>query len=251
MAANKRDNPKSSDYFSDVKAAQKQDKPNVSNLVDALRSDMVPASDALPARESVLHRETLRIIVGIVLGVIVISFIFYLLIGPGRPILEHNLSILAHNATTPSPTVTQTLVSSTKTPSQPTITANSPTQTPSSTPSAKPTNTPVVQIMASPTHLSPTPSPTVVTCREARSITLADMGQMLCVQGVVLETISNPTNFMVIFSYERSAFYWVSYDVVWSQAMLKTCYQTNGKIEQIGNAPLLVFNYKNLPKVCR
>jgi hypothetical protein len=250
MAGFKRDDSKSTKYFSNGKAAQKQDKPNVSNLVETLRSDMVPASDVVPAKESVLHRETLRIAVGIVLGVIILSFLFYILIGPGRPILEHNLAILAHQTSTPSQIVTQTPIPPTKSPFSPTNTPYPPSPTPTLTSTVSPTNTPVVQMLASPTYLSPTPSPTVVNCRDALSITLADVGQTLCVQGVVIETISNPTNFMVIFSNKRSSFYWVSYDVVWSKAKLKTCYQTIGKIEQIGNAPLLVFNFKNLPKVC-
>jgi hypothetical protein len=101
------------------------------------------------------------------------------------------------------------------------------------------------------TRVPDTSTPTSVSsCRDALTITLADVGQALCVQGTVIETITNPTNFMVIFSAEKGSFYWLSYDLVWSQAELDTCYQTTGTIDQIANSPVLVFGYNNLPKPC-
>jgi hypothetical protein len=66
----------------------------------------------------------------------------------------------------------------------------------------------------------------------------------------VIETIANPTNFMVIFNTEKGSFYWVTYDLVWSQAELDTCYQTTGTIDKIANSPILVFGYSNLPEPC-
>ena len=72
----------------------------------------------------------------------------------------------------------------------------------------------------------------------------------MCIEGIIIETVANPTDFMVIFSHERNAFYWVSYDLVWSKAELDTCYQVKGTIDRIGNSPVLVFGYKNLPEVC-
>jgi hypothetical protein len=243
MAGSKPEDKKPFDYFRQVEAAQKEEKSSVSNLVSSLRTDMVPASNTEPARESTLQLENLRVIIGIFLGVIVVGLILFLSRGPGRPILEENLAILANKAATPTPTASPTPVPATKTPILP-------TQTPSASPTDRPTKTPVVAFMASPTARTPTLTPTVPECRDALSITLADVGQTLCVRGVVLETISNPTDFMVVFSYERGFFYWVSYDLLSPDIKPNNCYQIHGTIHQIGNSPMLVFDFKNLPEVC-
>jgi len=72
----------------------------------------------------------------------------------------------------------------------------------------------------------------------------------LCVQGTVIEIIDKPNYFMLIFSNKPASFYWVSYDMVWSQAEVDTCYQIRGTIKQIANSPILVFDYSNIPEVC-
>lgn len=239
----KQEEDRPTDYFSEVKAAQKQEKASVTNLVTALRSDMVPASNVQPAKKSILQRDNLKIAVGILLGIVIIGFILYIAIGAGRPALEQNLVSLANKDITPTPSPTPTTFLPTKTPIQP-------TNTPYPSPTIRPTNTPVVKNIVLPTQAPPTPTPTAAVCRDALSITLADVGQTLCVRGNVIETVSHPTDFMVIFSHEKNAFYWVSYDLVWSQAELDTCYKTNGTIDRIGNSPMLVFNYKNLPEAC-
>jgi hypothetical protein len=79
---------------------------------------------------------------------------------------------------------------------------------------------------------------------------LADVGQTLCVQGTVIKTKANPTDFMVVFSNEKGAFYWVTYDLIWSQGELDTCYRIKGTIGKIANSPVLVFGYSNLPELC-
>ncbi len=244
------------DYLREVKAAQKQDKPGFINPETALRSDMVPASNAQPGRESILPRDKLRAAVGIMLGLVIVIFILFIVIGPGRPILENNLASLAHQ-TTPDHSSTPALNPPTTTPPQP-------TKIYSPSPTIYPTNTHAVNIIASPaqirssptqilptlTKISLTLTPTEQGCRDVLSITLANVGQTLCVKGMVIETITNPTDFMVIFSNKLGAFYWVTYDLVWSKAELDTCYQITGKIDRIGNSPILVFNYGNLPEAC-
>lgn len=231
------------DYYKALKAAQKQDKPN-NDLVSALRSDLIPASRAEPAEESIFKREYLKIALGILLGIIIIGLSWYALAGSGRPILEQKLISLAHKEITSTPLVDPSPMPVTNTPPQP-----SSTTTPS--PTSQPTSTPAKKILISPT-LKPTlvPPTPVSSCRDALTITLADVGQTLCVQGIVIETITKPNNFMVVFSHQRGAFYWVSYDLDWSKAELKTCYQVQGKIEQIGISPMLIFNYNNLPEEC-
>jgi hypothetical protein len=55
---------------------------------------------------------------------------------------------------------------------------------------------------------------------------------------------------MVIFSTEKGSFYLVTYDLIWTQGELDTCYQVTGKIDQIANSPIMLFSYNNLPEVC-
>jgi hypothetical protein len=248
MAKLKPEGTRPSNYFSDVKAAQDQEKPNVSSLISSLRTDMVPSSNTEPAKESVIKHENLKALVGIVLGLIILAFILLMLIGPGRPILEHNLALLANKAATPTLTASSTHIPPTQIP--PTQTPFPPTSIPSPSPTIQPTKTPLIMNAATPTRITPTMTPTQPECRDVLSITLDDVGKSLCTRGVVLETIANPTDFMVIFSYERGAFYWVTYDLVWSSAEVKNCYQIRGTIDRIGNSPMLVFDYQNLPEVC-
>jgi hypothetical protein len=93
-------------------------------------------------------------------------------------------------------------------------------------------------------------TPTSNACRDVLSITLDDVGQTLCVQGTVTELISNPNNFMVVFSFQPGAFYWVTYDMVWSKAEVNKCYQVTGEILKINKNPVLVFDYRNIPEEC-
>jgi hypothetical protein len=238
-----RDENKPSDYFHSGKSIQRDD-PSISKILTSLRAEMLPASEEQPAKKSIFQQENLRIAVGILLGLFVLTLIWYVLIGPGRSGLEKNLASLANREVTPSPTSTFTPVPPTKTPIPPTF-------TPSPTSTKKPTNTPLIGLNLLATSTTQTITPTTSSaCRQALSITLNDVGQTMCVQGVVLEIVENPTDFMVIFSYEKNAFYWVSYDLVLSNAEPDTCYQIQGTIDRIGNSPVLVFAYQNLPEVC-
>ena len=81
-------------------------------------------------------------------------------------------------------------------------------------------------------------------------MTLDDVGQTLCVQGIVTELIKNTGNFMVVFSYQAGAFYWVTYDMEWPEALIGNCYQTTGEIYKINQNPVLVFDHRNFPEEC-
>ncbi len=239
------DQGKPFDYFSEVKAAQRQEKADVTSLVTALRTDMVPSSHAQPAKERVITRDRLKSIVGILLGLVILGLFLFTLIGPGRPVFEHNLAILAHKDITPTQTPTSTKVIPTSTPPIP-------TKTPLPSPSITSTRTPVVAVAVKSTKVPATPTQTATPagCLDVASITLADVGKTLCVKGTLLEAVTYPTNFMMIFNHQPGSFYWVSYDLVWSKAKAKNCYQVTGIIDRVGNSPVLVFNYDNLPEAC-
>ncbi|MFZ2095252.1 MAG: hypothetical protein WAV05_01315 [Anaerolineales bacterium] len=230
------------DYLRKAKSAQ-EEKSNISNIVTSIRADMLPATEEQPARKSIFQQENLKIAVGIWFGIVILALIWYILAGPGRPVMERNLASLAHRETTPTQTITPSPFPATNTQPQP-------SNTPQPSATMRPTNTAVVVLITSPIYPPMTATPTSTGCREALSITLADVGQTMCVQGIVIETVTNPTDFMVIFSNERGAFYWVTYDLVWSKAELDTCYQVQGTIDRIGNSPILIFGYQNLPEVC-
>lgn len=246
------------DYFGEEKTSRKQDSPNMENLLSTLRADMVPASEATPAKKKIIHLVDLKLIIGVIISVITLSLIWYLLLGPGRQMLQQKLINLVQKEATHTQDVLISGVSATKFPPEA-------SKSPAPSPTIRPTNTQAIIIRASPSPVSETqvsgddatktsiasnPAASSTQCRSVLSITLADVGKTLCVQGTILETIANPTNFMVIFSYEKGAFYWVSYDLVWTQGETDKCYQITGKIDQIGKSPLLVFDFRNLPEPC-
>jgi hypothetical protein len=232
------------EYHKEVEVTKKQEKLGTENLVSTFRSDMLPASSALPASKNILQRLNLKIIGGVLIGLVILGLIWFSLAGPGRPILEQNLANLVNLQATSTKQVVSSPLPATNTPSQP-------SNTPNASPTVGPTATSTLKIVSSPTLLPATKTPTSSpACRDVSTITLADVGQTLCVQGTVIEIIDKLNNFMLIFSNERGAFYWVSYDMVWSQAEVDTCYQIRGTIRQIANSPILVFNYSNIPEVC-
>jgi hypothetical protein len=208
-----------------------------------MRPDLLSTSEASPAEKKLFERMNIKFILGGLLALIILGSIWYALAGPGRPVMEEKLASIIDKGITPTQRVDPSPLPSTKTPPQP-------SKTPTINPTVRPTSTPI-KLISSPTRVPPTTTPTSsAACREALIITLADVGQAICVQGIVIETVSSPNGFMVIFSNQKGAFYWVSYDLVWSKAKLDTCYQVKGTIRQIGNSPVLLFNYSNLPEEC-
>ncbi len=232
------------DYFSDEKVQNKTDQSSSSDMVNTLRSDLLASSEVEPAEESIVHQINYKLIGGVIIGFVIICLILYLLLGAGRNMLERSLSSLKSTLPTSTQQIMPTDVSVTETPRKPTSTSTR-------IPTSRPTNTQIVELIASPTQIPATVTPTSDSgCRDALTITLADVGQTLCVQGTIIETLARPTNFMVIFSTNKGSFYWVTYDLVWTQAELDTCYRTTGTIDQIANSPVLVFGYSNLPELC-
>jgi hypothetical protein len=234
------------DFEKEDKTPKKTVHPESDDLVTNLRSDLIAASEAEPARKNIFQQLNPKILIGIIIGLIIIAIILYLIIGSGRSILERKLIALKQLEPTFTQQIIPTKVFATNTPVKP-------SNTPTTLPTILPTYTAIPVVISSPTS---TPVPIAATaisesgCRDVISITLADVGQTLCVRGTIIETVTNPTNFMVIFSKDKGSFYWLTYDLVWSQAELNTCYQTTGKIDQIANSPIMLFSYNNLPEIC-
>jgi len=244
------------DYFKELEAVKREEQAATTNLVTALREDIPPVSESVPAEKTFSERIDFELVIGLTISLVIIYAVLYTLIGPGRQMLQQRLTSLIDRDGTPAQSVNSTLLTETDIPAIASI-------TPYRSPTVRPTNTQASIRIASPTVIQAITSPTITQtttptstvtpsseCRNSLDITLADVGQTLCVQGIVIETITNPTNFLVIFSTEKGAFYWVTYDLVWSKAELDTCYQTKGTISQIANSPVLVFGYSNLPEPC-
>jgi hypothetical protein len=257
--SSKREDRKAIKYFSDVNAAKKGEKASVP-FVKTLRADHIPASHAVPAREKITQRLNFKLYVGLMIAILLLILVWYVLAGAGRPLLEQQLVNLMPTATNTvlamKPTSSPIAIISKDASSTPILSPTVlPTHTPYPTNTVRPTSSPTItrtatQISILPTFApSQTPSPEPV-CREATTITLADVGKTLCVQGIIIETIEKPNNFMVIFSNQKGAFYWVSYDMVWSSADLHTCYQLEGTVRQLGGNPIMLFDYNNLPEEC-
>ncbi len=238
------DDSKSIDQNRKFDATKKKEKSGEDNLVTTLRSDMLLTSSTSPMGKSFFERINLKYIFGILLTLFIVIFVWFMLGGPGRPTLENGLALLIQIDATPTQAVVSSVVI-------PTATRPQPSNTPLPTPTLHPTNTPTSRLVATRSNVPPTVTPTAIpACRDALTITLADVGQTLCVQGTIIQTVERPNAFMVIFSKKSGSFYWVTYDLVWSKAELDKCYQTNGKIEQLGNSAILIFDYSNLPELC-
>src|SRR4030042_1650427 len=232
------------DYFRDDTAPKKPEQTSSDDLVNNLRSDLLAASEVEPAEKSIIQQVNPKLLVGIFIGICILCLLLYSLIGPGRSILERKLVSLKRMEATSTKQITPPQIT-------PTDIQVKPSGTPTKIPTVRPTNTVIPEIIVSSTQIQTTTTPTSGSgCRDALTITVADVGQTLCVQGTIIETVTKPTYFMVIFNTEKGSFYWVTYDLVWSQSKLDTCYQTNGTINQIGISPMLVFSYSNLPEPC-
>jgi hypothetical protein len=69
-------------------------------------------------------------------------------------------------------------------------------------------------------------------------------------QGIILNTVDNPNGYLIAFGNQPHDFYLVSYDLVWTGGEAGDCIQVIGKIDQIGNSPIMLFGWNNLPQVC-
>ncbi|MGE5124626.1 MAG: hypothetical protein ACM3H7_08910 [Acidobacteriaceae bacterium] len=236
-------------YYKDIKAALKESK-TAPQATPGLTADALPGSQVTPATKTGIQRISWRLVADICILLAIAGLLWYLAAGPGRPGLEQKLSSLKASQPTAvqppvkSPTPTQTL------PITPSVTA-SPTRTVTPTSTRRYTYTPTFTSTHLPPSLTPsiTPTPTPA-CWQAVDISLDDVGKTLCVRGTVTELITQSNSFLVIFGHAKGAFYWVSYDMAWDQAKLRTCYQLVSKIIQIGNSPIQIFDYSNIPEVC-
>ncbi len=248
---------KNSPHTQEVPSASQGDKSS-SPGSPRFRTDRLPGSHAIPANQKIYQRMNITLIVGLLIILLILILIWYVLAGAGRPGLEQKLvKLLPTSTSTPighsiDPSPPTDFIYTPPRNSSPTKTATV-TRTTSPTHTQRPSSTPTITKTATwtpvPLSATPTMSPTPA-CWDATQITLAEVGKTLCVQGIVIETVEKTNSFLMAFSNKKGAAYWVSYDMVLSKIDLGTCYRVIGTIQQLGNSPILVFNYSNIPEVC-
>jgi hypothetical protein len=139
------------------------------------------------------------------------------------------------------------------------------TATPTAEPTALPTTAPTLEL--SPTAevvteaATHTPAPTAApqpsntpapsdSCVSADQITIADVGQTLCVSGIVRKI--NHTEQAVFVLFEGSAvFYWLAYDMTnIPRAKVGMCLQTTHPVEVLYDQPVMVLHWTDSVYEC-
>ena len=224
--------------------------PNSPNndLSVSLRAEMLPSSAISPdveaARFSKFNPRKLLAVLGFI---ILLALGWFLYAGPGRPALEQVLSGIINQPKTVLP-ATPTPVISTEVAAVPTNTVrvvHTPTRISLPLPSATASviqDTPTSEVLPSETPSSD--------CVDVLTITLEDVGKTLCVRGVILNFEERTSGFLIAFSNQEGAMFWVSYDLVWLPAKEGLCVEVTGEVMQIANSPVIVFGYHNLPVIC-
>jgi hypothetical protein len=246
-----------------------QKEPDQSNQVflpeDDFRADLIPGSQAMPDRS--LFRERFSfftparaISLGAALGILFLGWVLFA--GPGKPAMENFLTQLSERVTaSPSPPLASPtssdltepgLTQPTPRPVEPTkMLTSQPTETKPvfSTPTSSPTPfiTPTITLTAEPT-VTPTqttlPTTESIGCLPAASVTIGDVGRILCVTGKVLRIQSAPNFFLIVLENPKDAFYFLSYDRKWDNLKENDCIFATGEIVQLGNNPVMILNYK-------
>lgn len=116
-----------------------------------------------------------------------------------------------------------------------------PTQKPTPRPTKRPTATTRPLMLTVTAIVARDKSAGVVDgCYLWSKITLADKGKTMCVYGTADSTYHREGTFYVTFGNDRNDFYFVSYGDFWYEGMKGNCVMAEGKVEQIGSAPVIV-----------
>jgi hypothetical protein len=261
------DNPFFEDDQNKEERKEEQDEvsPPPEYLGSVLRAEMLPASEVTPDHPDVKTRLgwlSPKRIVSLLVVLALIILILILFFGPGKPYLENFLTSIGDREPTSvvvveeiAQTPTEIVLSSTPTKTtKPMSTATSNPPTPTSENESRPEMTQTPEPSSTPTsEETPTiePSPTFSTgCVDALSVTLEDVGKVLCVRGVIFKSEVKNNIFYLYFADPRGVFYLVSYDLIWDKGEPKDCIEVTGEILQLIDTPIMIFDYNNLPQFC-
>jgi hypothetical protein len=248
MSSSRQDDPIASGPSGSQKSKTKEDN---SLLGSSLRTELLSEpsrGSLLSSRLSWLFNPRAWIVLVVLLAIIGCGWLFYA--GPGRPTLENVLYSLAQSkpepTSTPLPTSTMPPATSTL------ILTSTPTVRPTSTTTA--TSEAPRETETLPPDESPSPVPTqqgqVSGCTPAEAITLADLGEELCVTGKVVRTEKQANSFLIVMVDEPATFYFVSYDRVWESLKPGACVMATGLIRQLLSSPVMIVGYSNELEDC-
>jgi DNA-directed RNA polymerase subunit RPC12/RpoP len=210
----------------------------------------------------------------LVLSLLLLIFLGFLALGPGKPVLKKGFNLLNARPTR-SPTMLA-LLNNTSTPagkttSKPTTPAPrvSPTPvkssvTPATIIGAKPTNkftatsaptrtkaakaSPTITETSEPTSTATIPGPT--DCVPALSITMNDLGKTLCVTGTVVFTLQKDNAFSIYFSNDDGYFRIVVYDRTYNNIKKGVCVKVIGEIKTLTSIPVMALGYNDVIEIC-
>lgn len=241
------DSPSDNDHADKKDRSQDSKRENIppEYLGSVLRAEIMPASEVSPDQPGIgtfIGRLNFRKVALVIVLLAIIGVSLICGFGPGKPVLENNLQKLKDRYIQTTSTNTPTSVPVVKETPQFVIIPSS-----SSTPTEENTPFPPTQV---PT-LTPTLTPTDDDrCSNAVEVTVDDVGSILCVRGTITGLEEREVGFIIYFSDERGIFYLVTYDLVWDGADSGDCIQITGQIQQLGNTPVMVFGWNNLPELC-
>lgn len=167
---------------------------------------------------------------------------------------KNNLDLASTSKTvTPNQLLSTTSSRSSPTPIIPTITklANKTGTTSSSTriaATATPTIIPTSTDTLFPSSTSTTPAQG--DCIPALSVTLNDVGKVLCVTGTVVYTTQKGDAFSIYFSIDEGTFRIVVYDRVPTGIKDGVCVKVTGVIKELLNGPVIAPGYKDVIEIC-
>jgi len=220
------------------------------------------------------RRKALKKIMNLVGLILLASLIFFFTFGPGRPLAKKGLGLLSTRPTrSPAPTATlnYTLTPVGGVPIKPTLPASEAVFTP-----GKPTSTVAVSAEASPTNKAGSiPSPTLkktatagptdtstplptstqpsdipADCIPVLSVTLEDVGKIMCVTGTVVFTTQKDTAFSIYFSFDEGYFRIVIYDRVPKDIDKGVCVKVTGEIKTLLGSPVMALGYHDVIEIC-
>lgn len=156
--------------------------------------------------------------------------------------LRSNSKVGIANKVTASPTATMQIIapltSPTPTPIPLIPTSTAPILTATLTFTPVKTNTEIPTLTATPTTVPVVETPS---CLEARSVTIDDVGKVLCVWGTIIRNYMKDNAWYIVFFDERGKFYMVSY-APRDDANVGSCVQITKRIQRLGPSPVIVLD---------
>jgi hypothetical protein len=198
-------------------------------------------------REPEVKTQSVKSLIIRILGVCIVLGVIFGLSFMAIKLRSNNKAILANKATA-SPTASTPIITSftspTPTPLIPTSTEPIPTAALTFTPVK--TMTEIPTLTATPTNLPVIETPN---CIEALSVTIDDVGKVLCVFGTIIRNYTQGDAWYIVFSDERGKFYMVAY-APRDDANVGTCVQIKKRIQRLGPSPVIVLDTNDKLSPC-